>query len=266
MKMPKISAVTFAYNEADKIGTCLKRLKPYVDEIMICDLESTDGTMEAAMDFTKQVYRVPHLVCGDFYKQWLAFNASGDWLLWFYPDELFGEHFLKDMDFLAKTADYDAYSLMRHEYRDDVRLMPHGTPEGPNYQNRFHRKGRGIFYTELVHAELHGKYRHCPLPPEYFMEHRKTWPDQEFDNYRLYVEMHHLLWKYRDTKLEPYRTYLKSYRQIISESEAKNADGSRMVHPAEEIWFRWWDFKDAERIPIWKWATVKKELEAVGKA
>ena len=261
--MSKISAVSFVHNEASKIGECLRRLRPYVDQILICDLESTDGTAEAAYEHTKDIYPVPHLVCGDFYKQWLAFSAKGDWLLWFYPDELFDTHFLKDMDHLIKSAEYDAYSIMRHEYRDDIRLMPHGTPQSPNYQNRFHRRGHGIFYTELVHAELHGKYRHCPLPPEYFMEHRKTTDDQEFDNYRLYVEMHHLIWKYRDTKVEPYRTYIKSYRQIISESEAKNATGERMIAPAEEIWWAWWRFKDHKRIPIWTWATVKEEMEKI---
>jgi hypothetical protein len=139
---------------------------------------------------------------------------------------------------------------MRHEYRDGTRLMPHGTIESPNYQNRFHRKGQGIFYTELVHAELHGRYKPCYLPPEMFMEHRKTDVAQTFDGVRTYTEMCHLIWKYRDTQLEPYKTFINSYRRIIAESEAKNADGSRNVHPAEELWWEWWKWKDAERIPL----------------
>lgn len=258
----KISAVSFVYNEGDKIGACLENIAPYMDEILLVDLESTDRTVEEAYKYTKNIHIVPHLVCGDFYKQWLSYNSTGDWLLWFYPDERFSDAFLKSMRRFCESTDWDAYSLMRHEYRDGIRLMPHGTNESPNYQCRLHRKGQGIFYSELVHAELHGTYRHCPLPPEYHMEHRKGNADQEFDNYRLYVEMHHLIWKYRDTTVEPYKTYIRSYRQIISESEAKNADGTRMVHPAEELWFEWWKHKDASRIPIWKWATVKKELEA----
>lgn len=248
--MPKVSAVSFVYNEEKDIKECLENIAPHVDEILIVDMDSTDKTAEIAYGFTNQIYRLPHLICGDFYKQFLAYNAKGDWLLWFYPDERFSQDFLQKMKGLTETDTFDAYALMRHEYRDGIRLMPHGTNESPNFQNRLHRRGQGIFYTELVHAELHGRFRSCGLPPEYFMEHRKTNVGQEFDNYRTYCEMKHLLWKYRDTKLYPYKEYLDSYRKIIHDSEAKNADGSRMVHPAEELWWRWWDFKDSERMPL----------------
>jgi hypothetical protein len=79
------------------------------------------------------------------------------------------------------------------------------------------------------------------------MEHRKENTQQEFDNWRTYVEMKHLVWKYRDTKIEPYKTFVDSYKRIIRESEAKNDDGSRVRHPAEELWWRWWEFKDHAR-------------------
>lgn len=248
--MAGISAVSFVYNEEGDIRECLENIRPHVDEILLVDMDSSDKTAEVAYDFTKEIYRMPHLVCGDYYKQFLAYTAKGDWLLWFYPDERFSADFFSKIREFAESDKFDAYALMRHEYRDGIRLMPHGTNESPNYQSRFHRRGQGIFYTELVHAELHGRFRPCPLPPEYYMEHRKTNVSQEFDNYRTYVEMKHLLWKYRDTKIEPYRMYCDSYRQIIRESEAKNKDGSRMVHPAEELWWRWWDFKNSERMDI----------------
>lgn len=251
--MPKISAVSFIYNEEKDIRECLQNLAPWVNEIVLVDMDSNDATMEIAHEYTREIYRKPHLPCGDQYKEFLAYNAKGDWLLWFYPDERFSEKFLKEMISLTESDAYDAYAVMRHEYRDGTRLMPHGTTASPNYQNRLHRRGKGIFYTDLVHAELHGRARCCYLPEDYFMEHRKTDVAQEFDNYRTYVEMKHLLWKYRDTKVEPYKTYCDSYRRIIRESEAKNEDGSRMVHPAEELWWEWWNYKDSVRMPIGEW-------------
>lgn len=254
--MGKISAVSFVYNEAKDIKECLENLSPHVDEILIVDMDSTDNTAEIAYDFTKEIYKKPHLICGDQYKDFLAHTAKGDWLLWFYPDERFGDAFLKKMHELSDSDKYDAYGIMRHEYRDGTRLMPHGTDESPNFQNRLHRRGQGIFYTELVHAELHGRFRSCSLPSEYFMEHRKTDAGQEFDNYRTYTEMKHLLWKYRETKIQPYKNFCDSYRQIIHDSEVKNADGSRMPHPAEEHWWHWWIHKDDIRgdrstKPLW---------------
>ena len=244
-----ISAVTFAYNEEKNIGECLQNLSGKIDEIIVVDMDSTDKTAEIAYKYTREVYKMPHLICGDYYKNFLVNVARGDWILWFYPDERFSDLLLAKMPSLCESMDYDAYAVMRHEYRDGIRLMPHGTQESPNYQNRLHRKGKGIYYTELVHAELHGRYKSCGLPPEFHMEHRKTDVEQGFDNWRTYVEMRHLLWKYRDTKIDPYKTFCDSYRQIIHDSEAKNADGSRDPHLAEEHWWHWWNHRDEKRCP-----------------
>ena len=246
----KVSAVSFIYNEEKDMVECLENLKGRVDEILIVDMSSTDRSVEIAYNYTKSIFRKPHLICGDQYKEFLAYTAKGDWLLWFYPDERFGEKFLSEIQKLTDSDKFDAYGLMRHEYRDGIRLMPHGTVTSPNFQNRLHRKGHGIFYTELVHAELHGWFRSCNLPEDYFMEHRKTNQDQEFDNYRTYVEMKHLLWKFRDTRTDPYKNYCDSYRQIIHDSEKLNKSGERMAHPAEELWWEWWLHKDSERLGI----------------
>lgn len=243
----KVSAVSFVYNEEINIAACLENLKDHVDEILLVDMSSTDKTAEIAYEFTKDIFRKPHLVCGDQYKEFLSYNAKGDWLLWFYPDERFGIKFLSDLKKLTDSDMFDAYAVMRHEYRDGTRLMPHGTNLSPNYQNRLHRRGGGIFYTELVHAEIHGRFRSMSLPEEYFMEHRKSDKEQEHDNWRTYVEMKHLLWKFRDTKVDPYRIYCDSYRQIISDSEKLNESGERLPHPAEELWWEWWKHKDKSR-------------------
>lgn len=257
--MSTITAVSFVYNEKDNIKACLENIAPHVDQILIVDMDSNDGTLEIAYDFTKDIYRKPHLICGDAYKEFIAYRAKSDWLLWFYPDERFGEKFLTEMkSLILKQPEYDAFAVMRHEYRDNIRLMPHGTNESPNYQNRLHRRGKGIFYTELVHAEIHGRFNPCHLPAEYFMEHRKENVQQEFDNWRTYVEMKHLVWKYRDTTIEPYKTFVDSYKRIIRESEAKNADGSRHIHPAEEHWWHWEKHRHDIRIPVEDWNATGK--------
>ena len=259
----KISAVSFVYNEQDSIRGAMENLRPYVDEIVIVEMSSTDRTLEIAYEYTREIYRKPHLICGDFYKEFLAYTANGDWLLWFYPDERFNKRFLEGMRELAASDKYDAYAIMRHEYRDGIRLPAYGTPADPNYQNRFHRKGKGIFYTELVHAQLHGKFTSCDLPEEYWMEHHKKVADQEFDNFRLYAEYKHLIWKYRDTTVQPYKQYVDSYRQIVAESEDKNRKGERMCHPAEELWWRWWEFAGDSRKTLeeWKSFLVKNPVD-----
>jgi len=251
----KISAVSFVYNEQDNIRQCLESLKDYVDEILLVEMCSTDKTLSIAYEFTREIYRKPHLICGDAYKEFLHYKSKGDWLLWFYPDEIFNPKFLTSLRTLIESDKYDAYALMRHEYRDGYKLPEYGNLNNPNYQNRLHRKCEKIFYTELVHAEIHGSYETCYLPEEYWMEHHKKVADQEFDNFRLYAEYKHLIWKYRDTKVEPYQSYVRSYNKIISESEDKNRTGERMMHPAEERWWEWWKYSGDTRKTLEEWKT-----------
>lgn len=242
----KLSALSFVYNEEEHIENSLKALRPHVNEILIVDLESTDKTREIAEKYVDKIYVRPYLLCGDQYKMFLREQSAGDWILWFYPDELWIQKTAEALKKIIQTDKYDAFAFMRQEYMDGIRLMPHGTTQSPNYQNRLHRKCDKIFYTELVHAEIHGSYHTCPMPPEYHFEHYKSSKSQEFDNVRLYIWYKYLVWLYGDTQVEPYKTYVESYRKIISDSEAKIVSGERRKHPAEEEWWKWRDFKLVE--------------------
>lgn len=272
-----ISALTFVYNEGDKLGVCLESIRQYVGEIIVYDLESTDNTFEVAKEFTQLVYKVPHLLCGDSYKIELAHRAKGNWLFWVFADEYFPKETMETFAKLTVQNTFDAFAFMRREYMDgirvgygkDGRVIYFGSPAHPNYQMRLIRVLSEIFYTELVHAECHGKYRLCNMPPEYFMEHRKTSKDQEFDNVRLYIWYKYLIWKYGDTILEPYKTFIDSYKRIIGDATRQMAAGERRVHPAEENWWDWRNYTlvDNQKEIVDKVVTETKELtDAKGKA
>ena len=253
-----ISACSFVFNEANCIRKCLESIRPWVEEIVIYDLESTDGTMEIAKEFTTEVFKVPYVLCGDGYKMSLRNRARGSWLLWIYPDEIYSEAMMKVLDKLTQQDKWSSFAFMRREYLDGVKLqfdkggekMAPGSDKIPNYQNRFHKKCDEIFYSELVHAEIHGKYNVCPMPPEYYIEHRKSSVDQEWDNRRLYIYYKYLVWKWGNTKIEPYRKYLDSYRDIIAKSEIKNLSGERKIHLSEEFWWDWDKYVDTVRISL----------------
>lgn len=254
-----ISVLSFVYNEENNIADWINNLKPYVKEIIIFDLESTDKTYEICKSLVDTVYIRPHLICGDSYKQELQYLSKGAWLLWSYPDERLTESTSKVLDKLLKQDRWNAYAFMRHEYMDDVRvcfqdrnkkIVAFGTPDCPNYQCRLHRNDGKIFYTEMVHAEIHGNYQICNLPPEYAIEHYKTSSGQEFDNQRLYIYYKFLVWKYAGTKLDPYKKYVDSYLQIIKDSESANLSGNRKVSYSEEFWWNWKKYAHMKRISL----------------
>lgn len=78
--MPKISATIVCLNEEDKIEDCLKSLQPVVDEIIVVDSLSTDGTLEIARRYTDKIYEQEWLGFID-QKNLAASKATHDWIL-----------------------------------------------------------------------------------------------------------------------------------------------------------------------------------------
>jgi len=82
---PSLSALVITKNEAENIRECLASLQ-WVDEIIVVDAESTDGTAALAREFTGRI----------FVRRWEGFSAAknfalsqcaGDWILWIDADE-----------------------------------------------------------------------------------------------------------------------------------------------------------------------------------
>lgn len=254
--MAKISALTFLYNEQTHLEKSLQALRPYVDEILIVDTESTDRSYGIGLKHADKIWIRPWGLCGDQNKNFLYHQSTGDWLLWFYPDELWVKQTCEKFKELIEKFgnEFDTFSFMRREYMDGTRLLPHGTDASPNYQNRLHRKCDNIFYTGLVHAEIHrvderlGK--NCTVPGEYFMEHHKTSVEQEYDNIRLYIWYKYSIWLYGNTSVSPFKTYVDSYKKIVRDSEARNLSGDRGIHLSEEFWQDWRKYADMGRITL----------------
>lgn len=267
--MEDISVVSFIYNEETNIDNWLSSLKPYVKEIILFDLDSTDNTFEICKKYTDKIYKRPYLLCGDSYKQELQVISKSNWLLWAYPDERFTDNTLQIFYKLVNQSKWNAFSFMRQEYLDGIRvcfkeqnsdrILSFGTVECPNYQCRLHKNDGKLFYTELVHAELHGEKIICNLPLEYNIEHFKSSRDQEFDNLRLYIWYKFLIFKYGATKLEPYKEYIDSYKKIVFDSEVKNLSGERGISLSEEFWWDWQKYSSLDRISLDKF----KELTGI---
>jgi glycosyltransferase involved in cell wall biosynthesis len=97
----RLSAVVIVHNEADRIGACLDALS-FVDELVVIDAESSDGTMAVATDRGARVISSP----------WLGFSEQrnlgleaclGDWVLFIDADEIVTEAGAAElMTFLAQ--------------------------------------------------------------------------------------------------------------------------------------------------------------------
>ena len=110
----KISAYIIAYNEADKIRDCINSVL-WVDEIVVADSHSNDGTSEIAEKLGAKVFHIPFNGYGDLRNQAIS-NCHGDWIFSLDSDERCTEKVRDEILQLIKNAPLDIYRVPRKNF------------------------------------------------------------------------------------------------------------------------------------------------------
>ncbi|WP_281888746.1 TPR domain-containing glycosyltransferase [Paenibacillus sp. YYML68] len=150
MSKPLISLCMIVKNEANCIARCLTSVKPYVDEMIIVDTGSTDGTADICRDIGATVY---DYVWNDHFaeaRNYGLVHANGEWILWLDADEELGENGEQLRD-LALSDEYDLYSFQLNNY--------YGPRVDPNNviriaHPRLFRNGIGLKFRNQIHEAL----------------------------------------------------------------------------------------------------------------
>ncbi len=82
-----ISAIVHTRNEAAHIAECLETLRGWTDEILVCDMESTDGTVEIARTVADQVMAHPLIANFDRARNVSAMRANYRFIFYLDADE-----------------------------------------------------------------------------------------------------------------------------------------------------------------------------------
>lgn len=146
-----ISATVITRNEADNIEDCLRSLE-WVDEIIVVDQFSTDGTADIARGLGAQVFEEP----------WKGFaqqknsaieKASGRWILSIDADERLTTQLRREIEEVVSCeTNINGYYIARRNYFCG-RWIRHGGWY-PDYNLRFFRKGFGQFQERMVHEKV----------------------------------------------------------------------------------------------------------------
>jgi glycosyltransferase involved in cell wall biosynthesis len=171
--LPAISACIVCRNERDRLGPCLDSLG-WADEVVVMDLESTDGSSELAAERGARVLRRPPVPYADMVREELFAEALGDWLLSIDPDERVTPGLARALRDLSRRRDIDgvmipftncyfgyAPSDPWQRYEPHLRMFRRGTIHWPT---QVHRQG------ELRSARIH----HLPPDDSLVMMH-DTW-------------------------------------------------------------------------------------------
>jgi glycosyltransferase involved in cell wall biosynthesis len=110
-----ISACIVCRNEAGKLGPCLESVA-WVDEVVLLDLESEDGSAELAREAGARVLTHAPVPVVEAVRNVVADAAAGDWILALDPDERVSPGLAAELRRVSARSDIDAVVIPRMNF------------------------------------------------------------------------------------------------------------------------------------------------------
>jgi glycosyltransferase involved in cell wall biosynthesis len=143
-----ISAIINTYNEAKNIERCLTSLS-WVDEIILVDMGSTDGTRQIAARYKALIYDFDYTGFVEPARNFAISKAQGDWILVMDADEEVTSGLANILQDEAVNGTFEFYRLPRKNIIFGKWLKHAGW--WPDYQIRFFKKDT-ITWPEKIHS------------------------------------------------------------------------------------------------------------------
>ena len=121
---------------------CLKSVRPWVDELIVCDTGSEDSTREIARQYADVVREIAWEEDFGEARNRSIEGAKGDWILWIDADEYLvgGENLGKYL----RPNIYNGYVIRQHHQALDADFKP-------DVPVRLFRNGRGVRFFGVIH-------------------------------------------------------------------------------------------------------------------
>jgi len=149
-KKPLISAVINVKNEAEALNKCLRSIKKLVDEIIVVDMNSTDGSQEIAKTAGAKVYSYRPMKFVEPARNFALSKATGKWILLLDPDEFLNKTLKRELLSITKRSDVDYVKIPRKNiiFGKWIRHSNHW----PDYLIRFFKKG-AVTWKKEIHSQ-----------------------------------------------------------------------------------------------------------------
>jgi len=171
-------------NEETVLGRCLESVREAVDEIIVVDTGSTDGTKEVAAAFGGQVY--DFLWQDDFSaaRNFSFSKANMDYSMWLDADDVMDSVQIKRLVEWKRQADGSADAVM---LRYAAGFDEEGQPSFCYYRERLLRRGFGFRWKGRVHEAIvvSGKIEYLDIA----VEHRSQKKEYSRRNLLIYERM-----------------------------------------------------------------------------
>ena len=182
--MLEISLCMIVRDEEETLGRCLESVKEAVDEIVIVDTGSRDGTKEIARAYTEKVYDFPWRDDFSAARNFAFSRAEKGWCMWL------------DADDVLKAGMTGEFLRMKRELPEttDVVMLPYqmgfdgeGRPSLVYDRERIVRNSPDFRFRGRVHEAIvpKGEVVRVEIP----IEHRKMKEGDGLRNLRIYQKM-----------------------------------------------------------------------------
>jgi glycosyltransferase involved in cell wall biosynthesis len=171
---PTISAVVISCNDADVIEACLESVAGWVDEIVVVDMHSMDGTRDIACRYGARIIDHDRLTYVEPVRNFALQQATCDWIIMLDPDERVPEPLADRLRTVARRDDLDAVVIPRRDWVFGAPLVASGFQHDAHV--RFFRAGT-IDWPTHVHGRpslAYVRVAHLPRGAGLDLDH-DTW-------------------------------------------------------------------------------------------
>ncbi len=161
-------------NESEWIGQCLDSARGLVDQIVVVDTGSSDGTVEIARKHGAEVYFFEWNDDTSAARNESLKHANRDWILVLDADEAIARQDFDKVRELARSAEFDGFSLIQRNYTNDTYREdflwavndPYAESKGftgwvPKLIVRLFRNKPGTRFEGVAHELVEGSIKKC---------------------------------------------------------------------------------------------------------
>lgn len=147
--MAKISVVINTLNEEANIAKALSSVKTFANEIILCDMDSDDRTVEIAKEFGVKIYTHKRVDYVEPARNYAISQATNEWILVLDADERIPKTLSSTLKQIVKNPKADYYRLPRKNIVFG-KWLKHSR-WWPDYNIRFFKKG-SVSWNEVIHS------------------------------------------------------------------------------------------------------------------
>lgn len=182
--MATISLCMIVKNEEKVLARCLESVCNIVDEIILVDTGSTDGTKEIALQYGAHIYDFTWVDDFSAARNQSFSLAQKDYIMWLDADDVLPEGDREKLLKLKKTLDSSVDSVTM---KYNILFDKNGSATHSLRRNRLVRRSRNFKWKGAVHEylEVYGEIINSDIS----IDHRKVSYDSGDRNLRIYQKM-----------------------------------------------------------------------------